>query len=313
MKELAAHLIDNTHERVCAMIVTYNRRDLLRGCILALQGQTRPVDEILIVDNASADGTREMLETEFPACRVLRMTENTGASGGYYAGTKWSYDNGFDWTWIIDDEGRAAPDCLEKLMMYARPNSVVSPVKRDAGGRLYGFFAWQRRAVDVAAEICAAGKTVGGDFLFDFTATLISRRIVEQIGLPNKDFIIWFDDFEYAFRVKSRTDAEIINVPAAMFHCNFGANTRVVSFLGRRSYRSDQPAWKTYYGVRNPLYFMLRSRRKPDEITLFLLVHTRLLLMDVIYEPDRWRRVKMRFKGIQDAVLGRMGMRVRPS
>lgn len=313
MKEILATSIDNRSDRVCAMIVTYNRRDLLRECIRALQAQTRAVDEILIVDNATTDGTGEMLADEFPPVKVLRMTENTGASGGYYAGTKWSYDNGFDWTWIIDDEGRAAPDCLEKLMRYARPNSVVSPIKRDAGGRLYGFFAWRRRAVDVAAEIHAAGKTVSGDFLFDFTATLISRRIVEQVGLPDKDFIIWFDDFEYSFRVKSKTDAKIINVPEAMFHCNFGANTRKVRFLGRTGYRSEQPAWKTYYGVRNPLYFMLRSRRKPDEIILFLLVHTRLLLMDVVYEPDRWRRVKMRFKGIQDAVMGRMGMRVRPS
>lgn len=299
-------------DRVCAMIVTFNRRDLLRECLMALQSQVRPLDEILIVNNASSDGTREMLEAEFPDCKVLNMTENTGASGGYYAGTKWSYDSGFDWTWIIDDEGRAAPDCLEKLMAHARPNSVLSPVKRDSSGRLYGFFAWRRRNVDVTAEIVAGGRTVSGDFLFDFTATLISRLIIDQIGLPNKDFIIWFDDFEYAFRVKNGTNAEIVNVPDALFLCDFGTNTREVRFLGRRSFHSEQPAWKTYYGARNPVYTLSRTRRKPDELLLFLVVQTRLMLMDIVYEPDRWQRVKMRLMGFCDGAMGRLGMRVRP-
>jgi rhamnopyranosyl-N-acetylglucosaminyl-diphospho-decaprenol beta-1,3/1,4-galactofuranosyltransferase len=293
------------------MIVTYNRKALLRECLLSLEAQTRPVDEIFVINNASTDGTQELLREEFPHWQTLHLPTNTGASRGYYEGIKYAYEQGFDWVWVVDDEGRAAPDCLEKLLAHGRPNSIVVPLKQDSSGRLYGVHAWRRRNVDITAEVASQKQPVVRDeFLFDFTATLISRQVVHEVGFPNKDFFIWFDDFEYAFRIKNKIKADIIVVPDALFFHDFGANTREVRFLGRRSTRSDQPAWKLYYGARNPLYTLLRSRRKLDELLLFLLVQFRLLLMDVVYEHDRWERVRMRLMGFWDGVVGRLGKRV---
>jgi GT2 family glycosyltransferase len=298
--------------RVCAAIVTYNRRELLRECLLALEAQTRRVDEICIIINASTDGTREMLKTEFPQYPTVEMPENTGASGGFSEGIKWSYEHGFDWAWTIDDEARPAPDCLEKLLEHARPNRALVPLQQDRSGRFHGVAIWRRRNIDVAAEVVAQKQPLSGDFLFDFTATLISKEIVARAGLPNKDFFIWFDDHEYALRARSKAGAEIIVVPEAIVYCDFGQNRREVRFLGKRSLRSDQPAWKTYYGARNPLYTLLRTRRKPDELFLYSLVNLRLMLMDIVYEPDRWERVKMRLLGMRDGIVGRLGKQVAP-
>lgn len=300
-------------QRVCVMIATYNRRDLLRECLRSLQNQTRPPDEIFLIDNASSDGTSAMLESEFSQFPVLHSPSNQGASFGYHEGIKYAFDNGFDWVWVVDDEGRAEPDCLEKLLAHSHPNAILTPLKKDSGGRIYGIHAWRKRNLDVAEEVARLPSPVIRDeFLFDFTATLIPRQLVAQVGFPNKGFFIWFDDFEYAFRLKNRTRVQIIAVPDAVFYHDFGANTRQVSFLGRRSFRSDQPAWKLYYGARNPLYTLLRRRRRVDEIALFLLVQTRLMLMDIVYEPDRWRRVRLRLKGFLDGLLGRLGQRVQP-
>lgn len=297
-------------DRVCAMVMTWNRRELVRRCLCSLREQTRPPDEIVIVNNGSTDGTREMLRAEFGQHPVIDAPRNHGASWGYHQGIKWGYREGFDWIWVIDDEGHAAPDCLEQLLRHRHPNAVLVPLKQDSNGHVYGIAAWRRRNVDVTAEVVAQGGPVGGDFLFDFTAPLIPREIVGRAGLPNKEFIIWFDDYEYALRVRRETGAEVVNIPAAVFFHDFGANTRAVRFLGRRSMRSDLPAWKLYYGARNPLYTLLRTRRKPDELLLFFLVQLRLLLMDIVYEPDRWRRVRMRLLGVRDGVLGNLGQRV---
>lgn len=297
-------------DRVCAMVMTWNRKDLVRRCLHSLQAQTRPPDEILILNNGSTDGTREMLREEFSQHPVLDATRNHGASWGYHQGIKWSFREGFDWTWVIDDEGWAAPGCLEMLLRHRRPNAVLVPLKQDSNGFVYGVAAWRRRNVDVTAEVVARGGVVSGNFLFDFTAPLIPRAIVARAGLPNKQFVIWFDDYEYALRVRQGTGADVVNIPDAVFYHDFGTNSREVRFLGRRSMRSDVAAWKLYYGARNPLYTLLRTRRKPDELALFLLVQLRLLLMDTAYEPDRWRRVRLRLLGLRDGVLGRLGKRV---
>lgn len=302
----------NQSPHVCAFIVTFNRCALLRECVRSLQNGTRPPDEIFIINNASSDGTREMLAAEFPDLPTLHFSSNEGASRGYYEGFKHGFENGFDFTWVVDDEGIAAPDCLEKLLAQAHGNAVVTPLKQDSGGRFYGIHVWQGRNLDIAPELVGTHQPVKReDFLFDFTATLIAREVIQKAGLPNRGFFIWFDDFEFAFRVKARAKADIIAVPDALFFHDFGANTRTVRFLGRTSYRSNQPAWKGYYGVRNPLYTLLK-RRRPKELGLFLLVQTRLLLMDLVLEHDRWHRARLRFKGLFDGLFGRLGQRVTP-
>lgn len=301
----------NQNGRVCAFAVTFNRRDLLRECIKSLQNGTRPPDEIFIINNASSDGTKEMLEKEFPDLPALHLAQNEGASRGYYEGVKYAFDNGFDWVWVVDDEGWAAPDCLEKMLRHARKDTVVMPLKKDSGGRIYGIHAWNRRNLDVAPEVALLPSPVERpEWLFDFTATLFPRKLIAKGGFPDKRFFIWFDDFEYAFRLKSRAGAKVVAVPDALFTHDFGANTRQVKFLGKTSFRSDQPAWKLYYGARNPLWTLLRRRRRPDEIALFFVVQMRLMLMDIVWEKDRWERVKMRCKGFWDGFCGRLGKRV---
>src|SRR6266508_948798 len=59
---------------VAAVVVTFNRAELLRCALTALAAQSRPVDEIVVVDNASSDGTAQMLAADFPAVRHLRLT-----------------------------------------------------------------------------------------------------------------------------------------------------------------------------------------------------------------------------------------------
>jgi len=70
-------------ENICAVIVTYNRKELLRECLKAVLAQTRPPEHVLVVDNASTDGTPEMLQEEFPQVEVLCLPENQGSAGGF--------------------------------------------------------------------------------------------------------------------------------------------------------------------------------------------------------------------------------------
>lgn len=297
-------------ERVCAIVVTYNRGGLLRACLAALRAQTRPPDQILVVDNASTDETRAIVRAEFPEATVLALVTNGGGAGGFHHGMKWAYGQGFDWLWLMDDDGRPAPDCLEKLLAHARPDRVLVPLQRDSAGRHYGFFLWRRRSIDVTADVVARGETIGGDFVFPFVGPLIPRRVVERIGLPNAGFFIWFDDHEYALRIVDDPLAETVAVPDALFFHDYGGPSKRVRFLWKQSLRSRQPPWKTYYEARNQLYTFTRLRRDPGELGYYFLYQLRPFIGDMLYEPDRRERARLRLAGMRDGALGRLGKRV---
>ncbi len=295
--------------RVCAVVVAYNRAALLRECLLALRAQTRPPDVVLVVDNASTDGTRALVRGEFPGATVLALAANGGGAGGFHAGMKWAHAQGHEWLWLMDDDARPAPDCLGRLLAHARPNAVLVPVQQDRSGRQYGINVWRKRHIEATAEVTAGGQPVSGPFLFAFVGPLIAREVVSAVGLPNKDFFIWFDDYEYGLRIQDRTSAAIIVVPDALIFHDYGERTRQIRFLGRRSNRSEQPPWKTYYGTRNTLYTLTRIRCDPQELFLFFLVQLRVLIMDLAYGPERSERASLRLLGFRDGILGRLGRR----
>src|SRR5688500_13373643 len=97
---------------VSAVVLTYNRKALLAECLRALLAQTLPVDRVLVVDNASTDGTEELLRAEGLLERVayLRLERNLGSSGGFNRGVAAAREGGWDWLWIMDDDAEPRPD-----------------------------------------------------------------------------------------------------------------------------------------------------------------------------------------------------------
>ncbi len=294
---------------MCAVVVTYNRKALLRECLEALAGQTRPVDEILVVDNASTDGTLDMLVVDFPHCQTLALETNSGGAGGFHAGMQAAYERGFQWLWLMDDDGRPAPECLERLLAQGAPKSALVPVQQSSRGHFYGVGVWRGMDVNVTDEVMAGGRPVCGDYVFAFVGPLISRSIVDLIGLPKRDFFIWYDDIEYALRIMNAPDTRIVIVPDAIFFHDYGGASREVKFLGRTSLRSSQPAWKAYYSARNPLYIITRTRRSLRDFLVYLRTQIRFMIGEIMYEPDRWKRIGLRFRGFWDGAFGRLGKR----
>ena len=108
------------HDEVAAVIVTYNRRALLEQCLGAILQQTRPIDELVIWNNASSDDT-ELFLKEYPwpqgiEIQVHHSSKNIGGAGGFKEGLKRAYQQGHDWIWVMDDDTIPRPDCLHELL-----------------------------------------------------------------------------------------------------------------------------------------------------------------------------------------------------
>ncbi|MGA7149361.1 MAG: glycosyltransferase, partial [Microbacterium sp.] len=104
---------------VTAVVVTFNRLDLLRRLVAALR-EVPELDEILIIDNASTDGTGAWLVEASASDGVLArsLAHNTGGAGGFAEGLSWAMERGADLAWLMDDDGLPDPDCLTRLLEH---------------------------------------------------------------------------------------------------------------------------------------------------------------------------------------------------
>ncbi len=193
---------------VVAVVVTYNRIALLRQCLDAVLGQTRPPDLVVVVDNASVDGTQAMLEAEYAGSVVrIGMRRNVGGAGGFYRGMRWAFENGADWLWLMDDDGIPAPDGLEIMLrpQYAGTLSLMNPVVvslDDPEDLSFGISVngnKTRSVPHIWSEL--RGQDVLPREINPFNGTLMSRDLVARIGYPRREMFIWGDEVDYTNRV----------------------------------------------------------------------------------------------------------------
>ena len=121
-------------ESVAVVIVTYNRADLLSRMLDGLAVQTRPVDAIFVIDNASTDHTRDVLVRDDLPLRVTHSQDNLGGAGGFHLGVRQAYDAGHDRIWLMDDDVVPVPTCLEVLLDH--DEACLAAVREDTRGRL---------------------------------------------------------------------------------------------------------------------------------------------------------------------------------
>lgn len=234
--------------RVCAVVVTFNRRELLAKCLRALLGQTRPPDAVLVIDNASTDGTGEMLRRDFPGVQVVKMPRNIGASGGFHAGMGMAYEQGHDWIWAMDDDSLPSETALEKLLAEA---------ERLAPAGEPPLALWSTVATDEAPAGIPPEAPTGRNGANEevphamFVGFALPRSTIRRVGLPRGDFFIYNDDVEYCLRIR-RAGGRVLRVgESVVYHKDWQTHVRRRRLLGREITYPDIPAWRVYYLLRN--------------------------------------------------------------
>lgn len=193
---------------VWAVLPTHNRPALLRESLQGLQAQTRPLGAILVVLNASPPEVKAMLSEEFPQVEVLELSENLGSAGGFHHGMKYAFEQGADWIWLVDDDGIAVADALEKLLKAEQILSKMAPAAQIllsrvvwTDGRIHPMNFpgpdWRRpgllwKALNYGYLLIRSGA---------WTGMLVHRSAIAQYGLPHKDYFVWCEDLEFSGRV----------------------------------------------------------------------------------------------------------------
>lgn len=209
--------------RVVAVVVTWNRKELLARNLRAVLAQTRPVDEILVVDNASTDGTPEMLAAEFPMVRVVRLGGNAGAAAGFYVGIAEGTKHPCRWLWIMDDDGFADPNCLGELLNAAESNGLAmcGPLILDEKNNERPAFPLPHHFRYVDGRVRQGKDALDVYFLpqpYTWNGILLRADVPNTCGLPKREMYLWGDDVEYWERVRSNGFPVGFALRARYFH-----------------------------------------------------------------------------------------------
>jgi rhamnopyranosyl-N-acetylglucosaminyl-diphospho-decaprenol beta-1,3/1,4-galactofuranosyltransferase len=242
------------HERVVAVVVTWNRRELLAESLRAIQRQTDPPEQTIVVDNASDDGTAELLRRDFSSLDVVSTTTNLGGAGGFAVGLDRALRTGCDAVWLMDDDTVPEPTALAALVAARRdyghpvPALVASRVVWTDGREhpmntprpKPGASAGERES---AAEVgCVPIRSAS------FVSVLVDARQTRERGLPIADYFLWNDDFEFTTRLLR--GGRGLYCPASL------AVHKTASFGSTNA----DPGARFYYEVRNKMWLFLRSR-----------------------------------------------------
>ena len=301
---------------VGSVTVAYNAERILPRQIEALLQQTHPLQEIIVVDNASTDGTRTMLAERYPQVTVLRMPENLGAAGAWAAGLSYAaLTKHHDWVWSFDDDSVPQADSLAKLLagvgslngMQAEVGMIAPmPVHKETQ-TYYPPLFWRDGFVRPSAE-----KLSEAIWFADLVVTsgcLVRRELVGKIGLPRADFFMDFFDYEYALRARS-SGYKVAVIPGAQLSHEVG-NARKIWLGGPRLWTSYAP-WREYYNSRNIVYagWHLYPNTATKRFVLgHLARHTGAVLL---FSPKKAACLRKIAQGFWDGYRGKLGIRFRP-
>ncbi len=254
---------------VWAIVVTRDRRDLLSGCLAALEAQERAPDRVLVVDNASSDGTPDMVRAEHPSVELLSLRVNEGGAGGFHEGMKQAHAGGAEWLWLMDDDTVPEPGALSELLAAAgrldeSPAFLASrAVWRD--GRVHPMNALWPDRTRAALAVEGAERRVMPVRSATFVSLLVHRGAVDRHGLPRKEFFVWSDDIEYTSRIVLAGDGGYLVPASRVLHDTPDPHTAATA----------EPE-RFYLHVRNTLLIALAPGRPPRDrlVRLWVLVST---------------------------------------
>lgn len=288
--------------RIAAIVVTYNRKALLGECLDALLNQTRPADSIIVLDNASTDGTGKLFEKDekydLSCIDYIRMDSNLGGAGGFCEGIKYACRKDFDWIWVMDDDTIPEPESLEKLCdsVSVLPentsfvaSSVYGPGKEAMNLPIIdmrkvketGYADWYRYLDKGLVKIERA----------TFVSILVKNGAVKKVGLPFKNYFIWGDDSEYTLRLTRYYGPAYFSGDSRVLHkraivkdidiqeeTNPGRLNLYVYFyrntlVNKREYEGTKEAWKTIYRDLKKCIRILKDKNCTHKFKKIVIIH----------------------------------------
>lgn len=243
--------------QVAVIIVNWNGRRYLESCLQAVEAQTLPAIDVIVVDNGSVDGSREMVRDRFPKVRLIENDSNLGFATANNVGIR---NSSTPFVATLNNDTEARPDWLERLVAPALSDPTVGMVAskmvfahrpeliNSAGIALdRAGIAWDR----LGGELDRGGGVIQEVFGPCAGAALYRRAMLEEIGLFDEDFFAYLEDVDLAWRAR-----------LAGWRCLYVPDA-VVSHVHSATGVEGSP-FKSYHLGRNKLWCIVKNYPSPQ-------------------------------------------------
>jgi GT2 family glycosyltransferase len=299
---------------IASVTVAYNGAHFLSRHLDALKRQTRKLDEIIVVNNASSDDTVNLLQKDYPEVTILNLPENGGVGGGYAAGISYAaLTKKYDWVWLFDQDSIPAQDGLERLLLglqyldgRAENTAILASlcVHRPTKTTYKGL-SWKGQRT-VFAPFAADERITLVDMVIS-SGSLVRREAIEAVGLPRADFFMDFVDFEHCLRMR-RHGFDIAIVHDSILEHVLGKPSKFEIF-GRTKFWSDHVPWREYYKTRNHIFTMWRYYPSFTARGIMMYRVGRRAFEVLVFGKQKFSCLRMIYLGLVDGLTGKLGTR----
>lgn len=230
---------------VTVVVVTYNRLDLLKECIEHIESQEHKFSNIIIVNNASTDGTEQYLRQYSDRYLIINETVNGGGAKGFHDGVEYIKNNlNTDWVLLIDDDAMLSTNYVKDILVATskHPNCKAFSGSVKTDGEIDETHRKRlKKGLEFKIDPVGIEEYNKESFEYDlctFCGLFFKAELINKIGLPREDYFIWYDDTEYSLRI--RKESSIINI-----------NTAWINHKTKKAVVNNKQNWRAFYGIRN--------------------------------------------------------------
>lgn len=232
------------HPLVYVIVLNFNGRRWLEACFDALLETSYQNLRLLLVDNASADGSVELVARSYPQVRVIENDRNSGFSEGNNIGVREALDDGADYVVLLNPDTRVEPDWLNELIAAgeAEPDAgILGAVQLEYQGD--GFNSWTKTAaaehLDELSRPETARRLIPMEWV-EGACFAVKRGVFEEIGLLDPIYFAFYEEIDFCRRA-SCSGYEVALVPRSRVHHHRGGSWEADAAIKRsRDYLCDQ-------------------------------------------------------------------------
>jgi len=270
-----------------------------------------PAFRILVVDNASSDGSETILRAQFPHIELMQAGANLGYAGGNNVGISHALANGADYLWLLNNDTKVDPGALDEMVRVAIDDATVAmvgpkillhsrPQYLNCVGSTINLLTGQPRLIGLGEK--DDGRFDGNKEMDSLSgcSLLVSKEIVEKVGLMDERFFLYYEETDWILRAKRAGYRMMYVSQAKIWH-------KVSASIG-----GHQSPLMLYYMTRNNPLLMRRNAGDAAFacyllIYLCLVIPKKMINVLIFNKVKRYQKMTALLKGVCDYFCGRFG------